>query len=74
MSRDAIPTEDTESHERALTTREVGKILGVSEITLSQWRARGKGPRFFRASRLVRYRLADVVAWRNARTVGRREP
>lgn len=75
MSCDAIPTEDTAPHERALTTRKVGEILGVSEVTLSQWRARGEGPRFFRAGRRnVRYRLGDVIAWRDARTVGRREP
>jgi predicted DNA-binding transcriptional regulator AlpA len=68
-------TDDTASNERALTARQVGEILGVAEITLSQWRARGEGPRFFRAGRRhVRYRLGDVIAWRDARTVGRREP
>lgn len=75
MSPDTIQPDETGSHERALNTRQVSEILGVAEITLSQWRARGEGPRFFRAGRRhVRYRLGDVLEWRNARTVGQRTP
>jgi predicted DNA-binding transcriptional regulator AlpA len=39
--------------------------LGISPKTSQAWRAAGKGPQFVRlpASRLVRYRPADVRAW-----------
>jgi hypothetical protein len=62
----------TASPETAVDTATTGLILGVASITLAQWRARGEGPRFFRiGSRAVRYRLGDVIAFRDARTVGR---
>ncbi len=61
--------------ERALTTRETGGILGQSEITLQQWRAQARGPRFFRIGggkrQAVRYRLGDVLAFRDANMVGK---
>ena len=59
--------------ERAIDTREVSAILGTSAVTLAQWRLRGEGPPFFKAgTRSVRYRLGDVLAWRDARMAGQR--
>jgi hypothetical protein len=61
------------SRERALTTLEAAPIIGASAVTLEQWRILGKGPPFFRAGRsLIRYRLGDLLDWRDARTVRRR--
>lgn len=61
--------------ERALDTAQTAALLAMSSITLAQWRAAGKGPRFFRASaRAVRYRLGDVLAFRDARMVGKVQP
>lgn len=57
--------------ERGIATPEAAQILGVSPITLEQMRPRGDGPPFFRCGRRVRYRLGSVIAWRDARTVGR---
>jgi hypothetical protein len=62
----------TADPETAITTRDVGGIVGLAEITLAQQRARGEGPPFFRVGRHIRYRLGDVLAWRDARTVGAR--
>ncbi len=45
---------------RALTEREVAELLGLSVATLRAWRHRGKGPRFLRLGRSVRYLPADV--------------
>lgn len=57
--------------ERALSTREMCGLLGIATITAAQWRPRGEGPRFFRVgNRGIRYRLGDVLAYRNARSVG----
>ena len=71
MTHDAtpIPTDP----EAALTREQAGVLLGVSPITLDQWRYAGNGPVFFRVgTRGVRYRRADVIAWRDARMVGKR--
>ena len=45
---------------RALTEREVADLLGLSVATLRAWRHRGKGPRFLRLGRSVRYLPSDV--------------
>lgn len=47
-------------------------VLGLAPITIYQALARGEGPRFFRVGRSIRMRLGDVLAYRDARTVGRR--
>lgn len=61
--------------ERGLTPREVAELLTVHVVTLQQWRARGEGPRYVKYGASprspIRYRLRDVLAWRDARTVGR---
>jgi excisionase family DNA binding protein len=45
---------------RALTEREVAELLGLSVATLRAWRHRGKGPRFLRLGRSVRYLPLDL--------------
>ena len=37
--------------------------------TLSQWRYLGRGPRYMKVGRLVRYRRSDVETWLDANTV-----
>lgn len=56
--------------EAAIDTAGVARLLDLAPITLYQWRRHGAGPRFFRIGRSVRYRLGDVLAWRDARMVG----
>ncbi|MDP3951163.1 AlpA family transcriptional regulator [Microbacterium sp.] len=43
--------------------------LGVSMRTLEGWRARGIGPKYVRlsATKGVRYRMEDIVAWMRTR-------
>jgi hypothetical protein len=51
----------------AVDEHEVARIIGVQVKTLRNWRVQGVGPRFVRTGRkLVRYRLADVLAWQEA--------
>jgi len=45
--------------------------LGVSRSTLQSWRYAGRGPRFIKLGRMIRYRNADVDAYLRANTRGR---
>jgi excisionase family DNA binding protein len=45
------------------TPRQVSDHTRVSERTLEYWRAHGKGPRYVRMGRHVRYDWADVKSW-----------
>jgi len=48
--------------------REAARYLGVSGAALRLWRARGEGPRYFKAGlKLVRYRRADLDLWIESR-------
>ena len=46
--------------DRAITEHEVAERLGLSVATLRAWRHRGKGPRFVRFGRAVRYLMEDL--------------
>lgn len=59
------------SVERLVREHEAADFLGYSVATLRNWRVRGGGPRFVKiSSRSVRYRIADLIDWIEARTVG----
>ncbi len=49
-----------------LTRAELSKRLNVALPTLAQWGSQGKGPRFAKFGRHVRYSMADVIAWEQA--------
>ena len=51
---------DSPRRTTALTERQVAEQLGLSVATLRAWRHRGKGPRFLRLGRSVRYLPSDV--------------
>ena len=55
---------------RLLDQAQAAELLQVSPRTLEGWRCRGGGPRFVRVGRRVRYRLQDLRAWLDERTVG----
>ncbi|HEX3482974.1 MAG TPA: helix-turn-helix domain-containing protein [Kofleriaceae bacterium] len=64
-----MTTNETPDRERALTTQQAASIVGAAIATLAQWRWLGKGPPFFRTDRRhVRYRLGDLLDWRDAHT------
>lgn len=46
-----------------LTRPDLAARLGVPESTINYWAYKGRGPRFAKFGRHVRYRLEDVVAW-----------
>lgn len=46
-----------------LTTIQAGQFLGINHGTLRAWRSQGRGPRYTRLGRLVRYRRRDLEIW-----------
>ena len=59
----------SDHHSHALTEHEVARQLGLSVATLRAWRLKGKGPRFVRFGRAVRYLAADVERFVEASVV-----
>ena len=45
------------------------KELAVKKSTLEAWAARGRGPKFIKVGKAVRYRLSDLDEWLASRTV-----
>lgn len=54
--------------ERLLRKSELAAMLQVSLPTVNRWVSRGNGPRHIKVGALVRFRLADVHAYLDART------
>ncbi|MBG0818203.1 AlpA family transcriptional regulator [Planomonospora sp. ID82291] len=52
---------------KPLTLEELAAREGVSIQTVYHWNKTRTGPRYYRAGRHCRYRLADVIAWENSR-------
>ena len=55
--------------DRFVTEREAAEFLAASKATLNYWRVTGKGPRFYKHGRSVRYLLSDLAAWGTSRPV-----
>lgn len=51
-----------------MSTKQAGRLLGLSHRTLEDWRLKGLGPRFLKLGRRVRYRLADIAAYQDGCT------
>lgn len=49
-----------------LTPGEAGEILRLAAGTLANWRVQGRGPKFQRMGKRIRYARADVEAWLEA--------
>ena len=48
-----------------LTSAQAAAFLGVKVATLSDWRYRGRGPRYVKMGRRVHYRYSDIVEFRD---------
>lgn len=53
----------TSPHSSTLKTPEAAAYLNVQPATLEQWRWNGRGPKFVKIGRSVRYRQADLDAF-----------
>lgn len=45
------------------------RLGGIPARTLSQWRYLGRGPRYLKVGKYVRYRPEDIEAWLKNQTV-----
>lgn len=52
-----------------LDPKAAGAYLDLSEWTLAEWRCKGNGPRYFKVGNRVRYSLAELNIWLEARSV-----
>ena len=64
----ATPRPTTRPHHPVDTT-DASLIVGCAPRTLDNWRSQGRGPRFIRVGRLIRYRISDLEAYLDAGTV-----
>jgi len=53
----------------ALTENLTAELLGISVRTLQSWRISGKGPRYCKIGRAVRYRRRDIVQFQEHHAV-----
>ena len=60
----------SEQPETLLTTQQAAWLLRVSRKTLERMRVEGRGPRFVKVGRAVRYRQSDLLTWITANTYG----
>ena len=61
-----MPQDVQEERMRAITETELARRTDVSTAVLRKWRREGKGPRFLKLGRLIRYLVQDVDAWLQA--------
>ena len=54
-----------------MTPADLAAKLEKSLAALAQWRYLGRGPKFIKLGRSIRYRTSDVEAWLDQQTVQR---
>jgi predicted DNA-binding transcriptional regulator AlpA len=59
----ASNTKSTSLLDTLITPATLAECLGMTERTLSEWRVRGRGPKFIRLGKSVRYSPDAVDAW-----------
>jgi excisionase family DNA binding protein len=61
--------QETVFQEKLMTSVELAGMMGVHRSTPKKWRREGRGPRYLKLGKSVRYALTDVQAWLNAHIV-----
>ena len=52
-----------------VTAGQAAAYLSVAESSLEKWRMHGRGPKYVKLGRAVRYRISDLNAWVSESTV-----
>ena len=63
MGKKASHDDQQAKVETLLTTEQAAWLLRISRKTLERMRVEGRGPRFVKIGRCVRYRQRDLLAW-----------
>ena len=58
--------------DKLMTPRQLAQYLGSSISALSQYRAQGTGPAYYKIGRAVRYRLSEVNKWLEQQRIGKK--
>jgi len=61
--RSQLPCNEPHPFEYLMDPRTTATFLGVSVLTLADWRAKGIGPDSLHVGRCVRYRRSSIEAW-----------
>jgi predicted DNA-binding transcriptional regulator AlpA len=65
-----VNAQPVDSLDELLDEAKLAAKLAVSRSTLQSWRYAGKGPRYIKVGKFIRYRNADVDAYLRAQTRG----
>lgn len=49
-----------------LSAEAAARYLAIATQTLANWRSVGRGPRYVRVGRVIRYRIQDIESWLEA--------
>jgi hypothetical protein len=60
---------ETASDGNSFSLQQASAYIGVSQAALRTWKRVGKGPTFFRAGKLLKYRKCDLDTWIEERLV-----
>lgn len=63
MDDDIIHAADAKKGSPFLTTEQAAQYLGLSRQALEKMRRQGRGPRYRKHGRYVRYHIADLDTW-----------
>ena len=55
--------------DEALNETAAARLIGVSPRSLQAWRVNGRGPRYMKIGRVVRYRRRELIEFLDDRTV-----
>jgi predicted DNA-binding transcriptional regulator AlpA len=60
---------ERQSDSALLRERDAARFLSVATATLQDWRHHGRGPRYLKLGKAVRYKLGDLREWLDAQAV-----
>lgn len=58
-----------DAEDRLMKPEEAGALIGADAKTLSNWRHMGKGPRYVKMGKFVRYWKSELLRWSKAHEV-----
>lgn len=63
----SIDSRELADQDILMDSRGCAAYLGISPLSLSDWRTKGIGIKYIKVGRCVRYRMSDIQAYLNSR-------